>query len=350
MNLPAAISPTTTSFAEARKSRRLRSARARASGRRTSPSPCRRSPRSRGRSRRRARRRACRRRARGSRRRRRRRRRAPTTRRPRRSRGPCSSRMRPRQQRALHRVRELLLLLVQAAVVDRERRLRGDRQRRVERLAHDRPARVERDDRQRPDRPRPGVAIGTTAAVEPFSRNGASSRCDPPSSFASCGREHERPARAEQPLDGERVERLRQRRAPVDTASHEPRVAHVDARASDELVAALVRHADHGRVDVEQLHGAPRERLERRVEREALRERLRDLVERANAPRRRRAPASRASCRSGRARARACSCRRAFWTAIASCAASAPSSASSYAVDVGLGRPDRRRAARSPRR
>ena len=39
-----------------------------------------------------------------------------------------------RQQRALHRVGERLLLLVEARVVDGERRLGGDEQRRVERL------------------------------------------------------------------------------------------------------------------------------------------------------------------------------------------------------------------------
>ena len=53
-----------------------------------------------------------------------------------------------RQQRPLHRLRELLLLLVEAGVVDRERGLLADRARGRERLARDRRGRIERDDRQ----------------------------------------------------------------------------------------------------------------------------------------------------------------------------------------------------------
>ena len=61
---------------------------------------------------------------------------------------PLDHRPRPRQQRALHRVGELLLLLVEAGVVDRERGLRGDRSRRLDRLLRERAARPEGEDRR----------------------------------------------------------------------------------------------------------------------------------------------------------------------------------------------------------
>jgi hypothetical protein len=53
------------------------------------------------------------------------------------------------QQRALHRVGELLLLLVEAGVVDRERRLSGDAHRLVDRLLRDGRAGAHRDDLER---------------------------------------------------------------------------------------------------------------------------------------------------------------------------------------------------------
>ena len=56
---------------------------------------------------------------------------------------------RARQERALHRVGERLLLRVEPGVVDRERGLSGNRERRVGDLPGDRPAGMQRDDRQR---------------------------------------------------------------------------------------------------------------------------------------------------------------------------------------------------------
>ena len=224
---------------------------------------------------------------------------------------PLQLGMRPRQERAAHRVRELLLLLVEAPVVDRERRLRGDRQHGVERLARDRPARVERHDRQRPDhlarasrsaRPQPTIPSRGTA------RAGGATRRGPLRAPASS-------------TSGRRVRNIRRTAAlssgcgsvsTGDTAS--------TSRASGTWIArqtSLSPRSSGIRITAastwSKLHRAPRERLEGRVEREALRERLRHLVQRAHAPRslalrverdlplgRARAPPARAGARSGR--------------------------------------------------
>src|SRR5436190_11804397 len=55
------------------------------------------------------------------------------------------------QQRALHRVGELLLLLVEPGVVDRERRLRRERRRRLDRFLRERVTGAEREDAKRGD-------------------------------------------------------------------------------------------------------------------------------------------------------------------------------------------------------
>jgi hypothetical protein len=57
-----------------------------------------------------------------------------------------------REERALHRLREVLLVLVEARVLDRERGLRADRHRRFDELGVEAPRRVEREERERPDR------------------------------------------------------------------------------------------------------------------------------------------------------------------------------------------------------
>jgi hypothetical protein len=62
---------------------------------------------------------------------------------------PARLRARPRQERALHRVRELLLLLVEAGVVEGERSLAGDRRCGFEHVTGDRLVGVEGDERQR---------------------------------------------------------------------------------------------------------------------------------------------------------------------------------------------------------
>ena len=157
---------------------------------------------------------------------------------------------RARQQRALHRVRERLLLLVQAGVVDRERGLAGDRERRLGDLARDRAGRGGARRSSASRAARAGVAIGISAALEPFSRNGASSASAPPSSARLLRVEHERL------LPLEQREELPPRQ-PLRAGEQRPRggvdalVVHRDA-ARDEL-AALVGHPDHGRVDAEQL-------------------------------------------------------------------------------------------------
>ena len=191
-------------------------------------------------------------------------------------------RVRTRQQRALHRVGEFLLLLVQAAVVDRERRLRGDRERGLEALTHDRAERVERDDGQR----RHDLA-GCRDREDRRRRALLEERREQPVRAAELVRElrleDDGATGAEEPLDGERIERLR----PDEHRPYrglEARVTHV-IRTRRQQLAPRVGHADHGSVHVEQLRGASRERLERRLEREALSERLRDLVQRAKSPR-----------------------------------------------------------------
>ena len=188
--------------------------------------------------------------------------------------------MRTRQQRALHRVRELLLLLVQASVVDRERRLRGDRERGLQRLGVDRPARIERDDRERRDDlggRRDRQDRGGRSLLEERRQQLVRS----PELCARRRVEDERLPRAEHPLDRKRREGLRaledRARGFVDAC-----VGNVQCARRQEL-APLVRHADRGRVDVEQLDRVPRERIERGLEGEALRERPRHLVERAHA-------------------------------------------------------------------
>ena len=129
-----------------------------------------------------------------------------------------------------------------------------------------------------------GRATGTTAPVQPFSRNGTSAgrNCSP---RVRPGPSRKRAPLAEEPLhvplaerDGlgeDRADRLGERRVP-----------DVD-RARQELLAPLVRHPHDGRVEVEHLDDGARERLERLVEPEALREGARDLVERAHPPCRR---------------------------------------------------------------
>jgi hypothetical protein len=69
---------------------------------------------------------------------------------PRRPRAP-PSRGETRQQRALHRVGELLLLLVEPGVVNRERRLRRERRRRLDRLLRERVSGAEGEDAERGD-------------------------------------------------------------------------------------------------------------------------------------------------------------------------------------------------------
>ena len=117
------------------------------------------------------------------------------------------------------------------------------------------------------------VAIGSSAAVEPLLEE-----------------RHEQRVGSAEACRGRNVERLWLARArrpwlrPRENRPHgvaQPRFGDVH-RLRNELVAALVGNANHGRVDTEHLDDRLRDRLERRLERQALRERARDLVERVH--------------------------------------------------------------------
>ena len=170
--------------------------------------------------------------------------------------------LRPRQQRALHRVGELLLLLVQARVVDRERRLRGDRQAERDGLLRDRPVGVEREELQRAEQLRRASRSGGARRSSPSRGTGTSSACGGPSSRGR-GRRRGRAARrcGRQPPGRDPLHPLR---AAEDRPQRlaEPLVGHVE-RARDQQLAARVRHADHGGVDLEQLDDGARDRVER---------------------------------------------------------------------------------------
>ena len=145
------------------------------------------------------------------------------------------------QQRPLHRLGELLLLLVEARVVDRERGLLRDRARGRERLARDRRRGIERDDRQLR---RAARSPSRSAAARPSSRRagtGRRSECAPPSR----SRSRRRACSGSCVRGGRGCGRSRIAR----TASASRDVGDVD-RPRDELVASLVRDADHGGIDV----------------------------------------------------------------------------------------------------
>ena len=139
----------------------------------------------------------------------------------------------------------------------------------------------------------------------------------------AAGAEAERAPVAEEPLHVSLPERDRLGEDRADGLG-ERRVPDVD-RARQELLAALVRHPDDGRVEIEHLDDGARESIERLVEPQALGERARHLVEGAD----RRAAARSAASAASRSSPRrvACSWSCAFWTATASCPASAASSA-----------------------
>ena len=152
-----------------------------------------------------------------------------------------------------------------------------------------------------------GVAIGTTTAVEPCSRNGTSSSYDEPSRRRALGIEDERPAHPEEAAARKLLHGLvsRQQRAQRPL---EPRVGDV-RRTGDELVAAPVLHSDHGRVGLEQLDGraASRHRASRRA-RGSGRTSARSRTAPAGASRPRARPARASSRSEARRSVRSCSC------------------------------------------
>ena len=190
-------------------------------------------------------------------------------------------RVRARQQRAPHRVGELLLLLVETPVVDRQRGLCCDRERRIQRFARDRPAGVEGDERQRSDhlarRRNRNDRRGRALLQE---RGEQSMRAT--ELVRQLRRQQQRAPSAEQPPDRHGVQRLRPRQR-RDRGIAETHIGDEHGPLLQQL-STCVRHPDHRRVDAEQLDRAPRQRIERGVERQALRERLRDVVERPHAP------------------------------------------------------------------
>ena len=146
-----------------------------------------------------------------------------------------------RQQRLLHRLGELLLLLVEACVVDRECSLLRDRPRGRERVRVDRLGRVEREDRQ----------LGEQLAG---GRDREQRRRRP--LLEERRQERMRASEARRRRDVEQQRLLGARRTPLrpleDRAhgSCEPRVGDVHGTRR-ELVATLVGNADHRGVDVE---------------------------------------------------------------------------------------------------
>ena len=187
------------------------------------------------------------------------------------------------EQRALHRVREVLLLLVETRVVDRERGLTGDEECRLDRVLPDPVRRVERDHGQRRQQLRRG-----RDRDDDRSRSLLEERHEQlvrrSEALRAPGVEDERPAHPEEAASRKLLDGLvlREQRAQRPL---EARVGHVH-RTGDELVAAPVLHPDHRRVGLEQLDGGARHGIEGRVERQALGERPRDLVQRPQALRR----------------------------------------------------------------
>ena len=183
---------------------------------------------------------------------------------------PAELREGPRQQRALHRVGELLLLLVEARVVDRERSLSADRLRLLDRLLRHTHVRAEGHNGQRREHlGRRGDRDNSAGPAALEERHEPARRCAHLLHLAP--REHERLAESEEPLHRLRAEGLGMPEDRADRGLH-ARVDDVN-RVGDKRFAALIRHANQRDVDIEDVRDRRRQRLKRRVEGEALRER-----------------------------------------------------------------------------
>ena len=176
---------------------------------------------------------------------------------------PGQLRGRAREQRALHRVRERLLLAVEAGVVDRERRLAGDRERGLGDLAGHRAIRMERDDRHR----RQQLARrrdGDQRSARALAQEGSQQRQRAAERLGQVGVEEQRLAAPKQGGQGAERQRLRAReqhpRGRID-----PLVVDVHG-PGDQLDPAFVGHPDHGRVDAEQVDDGGRQCVERRLQ------------------------------------------------------------------------------------
>ena len=171
-------------------------------------------------------------------------------------------RPRPRQQRALHRLGELLALLLEARVVQRKRGRPGDREGRGERVGPDRLLHAQREERQGPE--------DSLVGGERDDRRGR----------ALVEERDERLVRRAESARGLRVEHddvtaaigarphgregLRQRHDPAQRLG-EPLLAHVRGHRH-EGVAPLMRDPQHGRVHLELLDDRADDDVERVVE------------------------------------------------------------------------------------
>ena len=187
------------------------------------------------------------------------------------------------QERALHRVREELLLLVETRVVDGERRLAGDREGGGDGRRVDRTVGVERDERQRREhlrRRRDRQDDRRRALLEERAAGGRAAR--------RARRSSPPPIRSGVAVAKDACERARERTGPHQEGAQRLGEARVrDAqRLRLEVVAALVGRTDHRGVDREVLDERVRHGVERPLERERLRERAGDGVERADLGRR----------------------------------------------------------------
>jgi hypothetical protein len=175
----------------------------------------------------------------------------------------------PREQRPLHRLGEVLLLLVEARVVDRKGSLRRDDHRRVDVFRLERPGRIDREQSERPEnltrlghrKDGGGRALDEKGVEEPMHvlfLSGTRHEPDgPPGAEEAAGERR-----------GHRLRAAENRRRRIA----ERRVGDVDS-ARLEHVAALVGHPDRGRIDLEEVDHRLRDGVERRLERQALRER-----------------------------------------------------------------------------
>ena len=148
--------------------------------------------------------------------------------------------LRARQQRTLHRVRERLLLLVQARAVDRDRGLAHDRVGQLERPARDRPRRVEREQGQGREQ-LGGRQHRDDGAGRSTLEEGNEQLVGRAQVACRLGIEDERTSGPEQAP----ARQLRHRLWPPQNRPDrpfEPRFRHVDPR-SQELVTSLVRQS-----------------------------------------------------------------------------------------------------------
>ncbi len=182
-----------------------------------------------------------------------------------------------REQRALHGVRELLLLLVQARAVERDGRVRRDPLRALERRGGDRPPRPQREEGQDGeelrgrvdghDRPRPALLEERREERQLAAEAPYGGRIEP-----------ERPALPEQPPDRARRERLGAEEDRL-RGVREPVVGDPEPSGHEHL-PPLVGHRDQRRINVELADDRVDDGLEHPVDRcLALAERLRDRVE-----------------------------------------------------------------------